>query len=207
MDKTDKVDEFFQLKKENFPENRVFFSVKIPTNQETPKKSKKNKVILASFIFLFVAALGIAYFFVYLKPQEVADSSFAQENIQNSETANLNNEVQIPTSQEVIPVQDSGSEELSEKKEKKVKISVYNGTNITGLAAKLAQKISTTENMEIIQKTNAKGNYQSNLIIDISGGNDNIIKKIIEIIGGEMSEIPENEIKPEADILIIGGIK
>lgn len=207
MDKTDKVDEFFQLKKENCPENRVFFSVKIPTNQETPKKSKKNKVILASFVFLFAAALGIAYFFVYFKPQEVADNSFAQENIQNSETANLNNEVQIPTSQEVIPVQDSESEELSEKKEEKVKISVYNGTNITGLAAKLAQKISTTENMEIIQKTNAKGNYQSNLIIDISGGNDNIIKKIIEIIGGEMSEIPENEIKPEADILIIGGIK
>lgn len=85
------------------------------------------------------------------------------------------------------------------------KIAVYNGSKVKGLAATLADKISDIENTEIVEKTNSKNSYENNLIIDISGNNSEIIEKIISEIGGETGDFPENELKPDADILIIGG--
>ncbi len=89
---------------------------------------------------------------------------------------------------------------------KTVKAAVYNGSNTKGLAAKLAEKINSLENVEITEKSNAKGSYDVTFVIDLTGENADMCEKIAQAVGGRMSVFPEDEIKPEgADILVIGG--
>jgi len=88
---------------------------------------------------------------------------------------------------------------------KSAKVAVYNGTNIKGLAQSITDKISGIQGIEIGNKTNAKGNYEKTMVIDLSGDNSEAVSKIIEAIGGEAGELPQGEIKPDADILVIGG--
>lgn len=106
--------------------------------------------------------------------------------------------------------QQSGEEQpvetpVAEVQKTPVRVAVYNGANIKGLAAALAEKISAIAGTEIIQKTNAVGNYDKTIIIDLTGKNEVMAKKISETLGGEIGELPESETKPDADILIIGG--
>lgn len=86
-----------------------------------------------------------------------------------------------------------------------IKVAIYNGTNKKGLAASFAEKLSSVENVTVMQKTNAKGNYENTSIIDLKGNMSETIQKVKEIVGGEIGELPTGEIKPDADILIIAG--
>lgn len=86
-----------------------------------------------------------------------------------------------------------------------VKVAVYNGASIKGLAAALAEKISAIAGTEIIQKTNAVGNYAKTIVVDLTGGNQELAQKIAQTLGGEVGNLPDGETKPDADILIIGG--
>lgn len=90
---------------------------------------------------------------------------------------------------------------------KKYTVSIYNGTNIKGLAADIAKNFSDMSEVEVTKKTNAKGNFTENMVVDISGGNSAEAQKIADKIGGKVVELPEGEKKPEADILVIGGKK
>lgn len=96
-------------------------------------------------------------------------------------------------------------ENTSSEENRQRELVIYNGTNTEGLARKIADKLGELENTEILKTGNAKGNYASNLIIDLTGNNAALVKKISAIIGGQESELPIEEKKPEGDILIIGG--
>jgi hypothetical protein len=88
------------------------------------------------------------------------------------------------------------------------KIIVYNGTKAKGLAAELGARIlSEMPEVEIVKVGNAVGNYPETIIIDLFGNNSELVRKIIETIGGEAGVLPEGEIKPAGDILVIGGEK
>jgi hypothetical protein len=90
---------------------------------------------------------------------------------------------------------------------KQVKVAVYNGANIKGLAQSIADKISGIQGVEITEKINAKNKYGKTLIVDLTGNNSELIQKIIETVGGEAGSLPDGETKPVADILIIGGMQ
>ncbi|TAK96741.1 efflux RND transporter permease subunit [Patescibacteria group bacterium] len=88
---------------------------------------------------------------------------------------------------------------------KMAKIAVYNGTNIRGLAGEIEKKLTGLENIDVVSKTNAAGSYTKTLIVDVTGGHDQLVGQIVEKVGGESGSLPDGESKPDADILIIGG--
>lgn len=87
-----------------------------------------------------------------------------------------------------------------------VKVAVYNGSNIKGLAAALASKISAVDKVKITEKVNAKGSYDTTFVIDLTGENAAMCEKIARAIGGQVGVFPEDEKMPQdADVLVIGG--
>ncbi|MFH0969029.1 MAG: LytR C-terminal domain-containing protein [Patescibacteria group bacterium] len=86
-----------------------------------------------------------------------------------------------------------------------IKIAVYNGSNIKGLAQRIGDKVALISRVTVSEKTNATGSYGKNLVIDLSGNRGELAQKIAEALGGEIGTLPESEKKPEADILVIAG--
>jgi hypothetical protein len=86
-----------------------------------------------------------------------------------------------------------------------LKVAVYNGSKIKGLAATLGDKIAGIEGMAVVEKKNAVGIYDKNIVVDISGNNNDGAQKIAEAIGGVVGSLPEGETAPSADILVLGG--
>lgn len=123
---------------------------------------------------------------------------------QNGESAPVAGEPAVQPVEENQP-SPAPEENAENKTEEKIKVAVYNGTDIKGLAGNLADKISALENMEIMETTNAQGTYNKTLVINLSGAGDEVVNKIAEAVGGEKGELPAGETKPDADILIIGG--
>jgi len=108
-------------------------------------------------------------------------------------------ETKLPASEEVQTDKDSATTESS------VKVAVYNGSTIKGLAQKIGDKTALIPGVAITQKINATGNYEKTVVVDLSGSHLELAKKIAESLGGEISALPTGETKPTADILIIGG--
>jgi len=103
---------------------------------------------------------------------------------------------------------DSQTEEnLSREKQVRLpaKVSIYNGANIKDVAQKTEDELAGIEGIEVIEKTNSRARYNKTVVIDLSGRFPEMVAKIISVIKGEIGDLPDNEIKPEADILIIRG--
>lgn len=123
---------------------------------------------------------------------QIAETSTQQETGQVSQMQQEVSENQQDTKREDVVVKD-------------VRVAIYNGANIKGLAKDIADKISGISGIEVSNKSNALKNYKSNIVIDFSQNNGEITQKIIETIGGESGELPAGETEPDADILIIAG--
>ena len=89
----------------------------------------------------------------------------------------------------------------------KLKVALYNGTNITGQTKKAEASISAKlTNMEIITKEDAqKKDYQKTVIIDLAGNLVSQAGQLAQLFNGEITKLPEGEKKPVADILVIIG--
>lgn len=100
------------------------------------------------------------------------------------------------------------SQEKSGETFKNVKVAVFNGSGVKGKASEIADKITSLSGFEISEKSNAKATYDTTVVIDLSGSNGDQAQKIADIFGGKViTEIPADETRPEADILVLGGIK
>jgi len=87
-----------------------------------------------------------------------------------------------------------------------IKVAIYNGTKIAGLAASTETQItSKMSSVDVVLKSNSKVDYTKTLVIDLSGKNKNTATEISKIVSGEVSSLPSTETKPDADILIILG--
>lgn len=85
------------------------------------------------------------------------------------------------------------------------KIVLLNGTTTSGLTNSAETKIKDAlSNVEIVQKENAqKTNYTKTVVVDLKGSRGDQVKRIAEVLGGEVGSLPEGENKPDADILVI----
>ena len=85
------------------------------------------------------------------------------------------------------------------------KIVLLNGTTTSGLTNTAETKIKDAfPNVEIVQKENAKKtNYTKTIVVDLKGSRTDQVKRIAEVLGGEVGSLPEDENKPDADILVI----
>jgi len=88
----------------------------------------------------------------------------------------------------------------------KIKVAIYNGNGEVGVATKFEREIiDKLDYFEVVKKTDAKNNYDKSQIINISDQFSEIATTLVESLDGELVEMPEGEVAPEADILIIVG--
>lgn len=88
-----------------------------------------------------------------------------------------------------------------------VKVAIYNGTNTVGLTLTAERQLEEKmANIEVAVKENAKKkDYEKTVVVALSQGREQEIKQIAEFLGAQVSLLPEGEVKPEAEILIILG--
>jgi len=87
-----------------------------------------------------------------------------------------------------------------------VTVAIYNGTKTAGLATTYeTQLTSKIKELQVVKKSDAKGDYTSNLVVDLTSQNTEIAKQIATLIGGTVGALPKAEVKPDTDILVIVG--
>jgi hypothetical protein len=92
------------------------------------------------------------------------------------------------------------------KPESIVTIAIYNSTGTTGLAKTVEQKLKTTYPAgSVVLRKDAKGEYKKTIVVDLSGKQKTQAAALAKAVGGTVSLLPEGEIKPSADLLIILG--
>ncbi|PIS09647.1 hypothetical protein COT75_00410 [Candidatus Beckwithbacteria bacterium CG10_big_fil_rev_8_21_14_0_10_34_10] len=85
-----------------------------------------------------------------------------------------------------------------------IKVAIYDGGKKAGLAELMKTKLSSTiQNITVITSNAQKNDYQKTLVINLNNVNNDFLKQIIQVTNGEISNLPEGETKPDADILII----
>lgn len=89
---------------------------------------------------------------------------------------------------------------------KVLRVAIYNGTKVTGLAGNAATKLTTKlNNIEVVKKGDAVNDYQITLVIDLTGSNTQLSQFTAVVGGKSQTTVPSGEVKPDADILIILG--
>lgn len=93
---------------------------------------------------------------------------------------------------------------------KLVKVALYNGTATVGITTivekQLKDNLELGPKIEVVAKENAKNkDYTKTIVIDLIGTQKEITQEIANILGGEVSSLPQGEIAPKADILVIAG--
>lgn len=88
---------------------------------------------------------------------------------------------------------------------KGIRVAIYNGSGKAGLAGSTETKIKAKyPDITIVTKENAvKSDYAENIVIDIKGGKTGQVQALAGLIGGKVGSLPDGELKPDADILII----
>lgn len=102
----------------------------------------------------------------------------------------------------------SGADEkkAAEATEVPTKVAIYNGSKVKGLAQEIGEMVILIPGTAVVEKTNAIGEYDKTVIIDLSGVQEDMVQRIAESLHAEiLTELPAGEKKPTADILIIGG--
>lgn len=91
-------------------------------------------------------------------------------------------------------------------KDSQFTVAIFNGTTTVGLASQMERQLKTDfPNIEVVAKENAGASYTENLVIDLTDTKSQEAEYIAKLIGGTVSQLPETEQTPEADILIILG--
>lgn len=89
----------------------------------------------------------------------------------------------------------------------KIKLAVYNGTKIKGLAAQKGDFITEkASNFEVIDVDNTVGDYSINMIINLKKVSNSVIQQLNKIIPAKVVTLPKGETAPtDADLLLIVG--
>jgi len=88
----------------------------------------------------------------------------------------------------------------------KINLAIYNGSQEVGLATKMEEEIfGQIEYFKVVDKQDAKSDYQDTLLIDIGGQNQDLVTSLAKDLSAKVASLPPGEAKPAADILIILG--
>lgn len=90
----------------------------------------------------------------------------------------------------------------------KAKLVIYNGTTTTGLAARAETKLlaATGDKYEVVNTGNAmKRDYAETVIVVINDQMQPAADMLSQNTGAEIVDMPEGEVPPEADLLLIIG--
>ena len=94
----------------------------------------------------------------------------------------------------------------SEEVEKEIKVAVYNATTTAGYAGRIGNELkSKFPNLQIVDTSNAAGDYEKTIVIDLTGENSSFANTLAQELSGLVDKLPESEEEPNSDILIILG--
>lgn len=112
-----------------------------------------------------------------------------------------------PSTNKVIDVAPVNIGSSSVNQAQPIRVALLNGTTTTGLTKSVEADLKAKlTNVEVVLKENAKKNdYTKTLIIDLSGNNKDAASQLAKVLGGEVTTLPKDETKPDADILVIIG--
>jgi hypothetical protein len=88
-----------------------------------------------------------------------------------------------------------------------VKIAIYNGTTATGSARQIESRLKRTlsDVTVVAVERAARLDYDQTMVIDLTGTHADSAKKVSSVVNGEISDFPETETRPTADLLVIVG--
>lgn len=108
--------------------------------------------------------------------------------------------------QQAKPAMPSVPEAVAPTVQEKVKVAIYNGSKIPGLAGATEKLINEKiTSAQVVEKTNSANDYTDNLVINLKSVSDETVQKFITVVSGTKSALPAGEAKPDADILVILG--
>lgn len=112
--------------------------------------------------------------------------------------------VNVDTTQAGTPSAEVAGEEVQKEP---AKVVLYNGTTTNALTQRAEAELDSYEQIEVTERLNAENkDYKETLVIDLTGGNSEVIQALIDTLGGKEGELPRDEDKPSgADILVILG--
>ncbi len=85
-----------------------------------------------------------------------------------------------------------------------VKVAIYNASRTAGLAASTQIKLEDKfGDITVVSKANSKGEYEKNLVFDLTGQYKHLAAEMAKFLNGEVEAIPSTEVRPDADILVI----
>ena len=110
----------------------------------------------------------------------------------------------VQTTPSVSPTTSAGP---SPTNKPKIKLAIFNGTKVSGLASTTEKKLSSSyPEVEVTQTGNANESYTKTIIVDVTGKHDDFIKRLSSFLSATKSTMPQSESKSEADILVILGM-
>ncbi len=84
------------------------------------------------------------------------------------------------------------------------KLAIYFATDSATLRAKVGKALNTIPSVEVVKEALTRGTeYKGAIIVDLKGGQSTIVTEIAKKLGGKTGSLPEEEDKPDADILAI----
>lgn len=88
-----------------------------------------------------------------------------------------------------------------------LKIAYYNGTEVTSLSGQAEKAVKNAyPNYHTGVLTGAsKKDYKETLVIDLTEKYSQEVSAIAQLLGGKVGSLPDGEIRPDADILVISG--
>jgi hypothetical protein len=99
---------------------------------------------------------------------------------------------------------DNGAQ-AEENEDAPVKVAIYNGSGIKGLAQKIGEMVTLVPGAVVGEKTNSNATYDKTIVVDLSGEQTDMAQRIAEALHAEVADFPSGETKPDAQILVIGG--
>ncbi len=86
-------------------------------------------------------------------------------------------------------------------------VAYYNGTTTAGLSAEVEKAVKESfSNLKTVSvETAAKTNYTETMVIDVSGQHVTEATQLAQLVHGVVAQLPDGEVKPNADLLIISG--
>lgn len=90
--------------------------------------------------------------------------------------------------------------------DEKKSVVIYNGANDNSILNNMSSDLAQLESIDIQGSRTAERQYESTIIVDLSGDNSTLASEIAAITGGRVGSLPTGEVRPEgADILVILG--
>lgn len=86
-------------------------------------------------------------------------------------------------------------------------LALYNGAKTLGLTYKVEEQLGADfKNVAVTKKEPAaKNEYTQTVVVDVSGKHSQIVSDIAKKLSAEVKSLPDGEVKPDTDILVIVG--